>query len=149
MNAVIGAHVNVMLNVTTISSSAVGKKSKHFSFSNITIVLLSAGGRDFEVIDREVPLPIYSVCHQLHIIDDAEPEFEEEFYICVQHNPLVEILTECAEVHIIDDDSKCVNPIISDQFTVFLFVLQHQSWHGVSRGMLHQRARDWSRCVRS
>lgn len=65
------------------------------------------GGRDFDVDDREVNLSVSNICHQLHIIDDAMPEFKEEFFICIHsYSPLVEINTECVKVYIIDDDGN-------------------------------------------
>ena len=52
-------------------------------------------------------LPGSSFCHDMQILDDVQPECEEIFHICIEtHSPLIQISTECAEVHIIDNDGE-------------------------------------------
>ena len=68
---------------------------------------LCAGRVDYEESAFEFSLHNSNICHQVRIVDDEEPESEEEFHVCVSSpNPLVVITTRCAAIHIIDNDSK-------------------------------------------
>ena len=120
-----GPHTNLKLNITTTSLTAVGKEKQPKIFLTIIFLLhimWFVGGRDFVVDDREVYLSVSNICHQLRILDDTEPEYREEFFICIHsRSPLVEITTECVKVYIIDNDSKWVTPLIINQSTTVVF----------------------------
>ena len=72
--------------------------------------LLLAGSFDYEEANFTKDLGMFApnpACVQLTVLDDPEPEPEEEFFVCIESlSPSITATGDCAVVHIIDDDSK-------------------------------------------
>ena len=80
----------------------------------VSLLMILSEGEDFVIDYHKLQLPASSSCHQLEIVDDIRPEFNEVFFICAEtESVLVHITTDCAEVHIFDDDSKHANLTLS------------------------------------
>ena len=72
--------------------------------------LLLAGSFDYEEANFTKDLGMFApnpACVQLTVLDDIEPEPEEEFFVCIESlSPSITTTGDCAVVHIIDDDDS-------------------------------------------